>query len=472
MIILNEEQQAAFDGICNFIRTGNTVTEWVTLSGKAGTGKTVVLAKVVEAFPDILFTICAVAHKAKEELESRIHSRNIIATTVASLLGMRMDAETGIWSEDPYAESAPILGVQVLIVDEASMLSKEIVDLIMDKKPGNAAVIFAGDEGQIRPIRKWAKLDDLSPVFKGKNFYRLSVRVRQGEGNPILPASDIWWDMTKAKKPTFSNLQKPNRITEHGSIIYTGDLRQVIKYYKEEFLKAKSEQDPYKIKIVTYTNKNRERINQIVRELLFGNLRNEIEPGELMIMTNNYKTPFDGKGYFIHENSFTDLQNSREFAVVEAIPRTVRIQDNLYHYYSIVGTYTIKGEKHFCRLPVLAEESKEAWNNFVSEAFAAAKRIANRTERTAAFMRAWEYKDNTFAPVDYGYCITAHRAQGSTYEISIVNLTDMLNAPTNHQEIASLIYTGMTRASKTAVLVNKSFGYTLEDAKVEDDTDI
>jgi len=87
-------------------------------------------------------------------------------------------------------------------------------------------------------------------------------------------------------------------------------------------------------------------------------------------------------------------------------------------------------------------------------------------------MRAWEYKDNTFAPVDYGYCITAHRAQGSTYETSIVNLTDMLNAPTNHQEIASLIYTGMTRASKTAVLVNKSFGYTLEDAKVEDDTDI
>lgn len=51
--------------------------------------------------------------------------------------------------------------------------------------------------------------------------------------------------------------------------------------------------------------------------------------------------------------------------------------------------------------------------------------------------------------------------QGSTYDRVIVNLTDMLKAPINIQEQASLIYTGGTRARKEVVMVSKSFKNTL-----------
>ena len=463
MITLNEEQQKAYDSIAEFIRDGHTVTQWITLSGKAGTGKTLILSKLVEAFPNRIFTISAIAHKAKEELQSRITSNNVVATTVASLLGMKMNVETGEFKEDPYAEEVPISGVDVLFVDEASMIHKDILDMIMERKPGWAAVIFAGDEGQIRPIKKYSKIDELSPVFKGKNLLRLTTRVRQGEGNPILPASDYWWDATKAKRAIFSNLQRPNVITEKGSIIYTGDMKKVIAYYKDAFLEAKQTGNPYKIKIVTYTNKVRQKINSIVREMIFGRTADELEVGELMMMTNNFRSPFDGFGQFYGiPEALSSISNSREFAVVQAIERKVTIEDVSYNYYYVKGVYKVNSIETYCTLPILAKSDVDKWKDFVNKKFEAAKELRG-IERMNAFSIAREYADNTFAPVDYGYCITAHRAQGSTYEISIVNLTDMLKAPINHQEVASLIYTGMTRASNTAVMVNKEFTYTLKD---------
>lgn len=466
-IILRGKQIEAYDQILEFIGGDDKVSNYFTLSGKAGTGKTAVLAKVVEALPNRSFTIAAIAHKAKEELHSRIKSKNVSATTVASLLGMRMNLETGEFVLDRNIFEVPVDDIDILIVDECSMISKETLDMIMFRKPTYSAVIFAGDEGQIRPITRNSQINGISPTFETKFLVRLEERIRQGEGNPILEDSDYWWDQTKSLKPVYSNLQKNNKTNEVGSIIYTGRFEKVISYFEDYFKEAKNNKDPYVIKVVTYTNKARTIINGMIRNILFGHQSSEqyIEE-ELLMMLDAYKAPFDGKGEFGVKEPFTDVMNSIEFSILNITDNNVTIEEQNYSYYIIEGQYKTLEGKNILRIPVIKEFEVFRWKKFVDATFTHAKTLKGEA-KNYALQTAWYYA-GLFAKVDYGYCITAHRSQGSTYGISIVNLTDMLTAPINHQEIASLIYTGMTRAKNTAVMAHRNFVYSLPEKKEDE----
>lgn len=466
-ITLRGKQVEAYEQLIEFIESESRTGNFFTLSGKSGTGKSTVLAKVVEHFPGRIFTIAAISHKAKEELHSKIKSDNVEPTTVASLLGMRMNLETGEFLIDNFVDEVPIDGIDILIVDECSMISKEIVDMIMFRKPTYATVIFAGDEGQIRPIRKTSVLNDLSPTFETRFLFRLIERIRQGEGNPILEDSDYWWDQTKSMRPVYSNLQKQNKVNEIGGIYYTGKFDKVIKYFSHEFLKARDERDPYRIKVVTYTNRARTIINGMIRDILFPNNSHEqFLQDELLMMMDAYKAPFDGKGEFGVQEPFTNVMNSMEFSVLSIKDATVTIEELTYHYYIMKGMYTTLDGKKQCIIPVLKKEEQHRWDKFVSESFVYAKTLKGE-QKNYALQTAWYYA-RLFAKVDYGYCISAHRSQGSTYNMTIVNLTDMLTAPINHQEIASLIYTGMTRSRHTTIMVQRTFSYTLPEEKEDE----
>lgn len=57
-----------------------------------------------------------------------------------------------------------------------------------------------------------------------------------------------------------------------------------------------------------------------------------------------------------------------------------------------------------------------------------------------------------FANVNYGYAITTHKSQGSTYYNVFVDLVDMFNNP-NKDEMRRCIYTGITRASNAVYIL-------------------
>jgi ATP-dependent exoDNAse (exonuclease V) alpha subunit len=63
----------------------------------------------------------------------------------------------------------------------------------------------------------------------------------------------------------------------------------------------------------------------------------------------------------------------------------------------------------------------------------------------------WELK-NLFADVNYAYCLTIHKSQGSTFQNVFV---DVPNALTNRnvRERNQLLYVAMTRASKRLFLI-------------------
>lgn len=66
-----------------------------------------------------------------------------------------------------------------------------------------------------------------------------------------------------------------------------------------------------------------------------------------------------------------------------------------------------------------------------------------------------EYQSNVidcFAQLNYGYCITVHKSQGSTFKNVFIDMNDILDN-NNQNETSKCLYTAITRSSKTLYLL-------------------
>ena len=70
--------------------------------------------------------------------------------------------------------------------------------------------------------------------------------------------------------------------------------------------------------------------------------------------------------------------------------------------------------------------------------------------------KLWEYVYysliDPYADVSYGYCITTHKCQGSTYNNVYVDIGNILNCNKNNLDSLKCLYTAVTRASDTISL--------------------
>ena len=66
-------------------------------------------------------------------------------------------------------------------------------------------------------------------------------------------------------------------------------------------------------------------------------------------------------------------------------------------------------------------------------------------------IRLWEfYYENyidSIADIDYGYCITVHKSQGSTYSNIFIDIQDIIK--NNKNDVNECVYTAITRASNS-----------------------
>ncbi len=56
---------------------------------------------------------------------------------------------------------------------------------------------------------------------------------------------------------------------------------------------------------------------------------------------------------------------------------------------------------------------------------------------------------DVFAEINYGYCITSHKSQGSTYTNVFVDVSNILNFNRDPTDGMKCLYTSVTRASNT-----------------------
>jgi len=137
MVDLTKEQQ---DVVLALVK-GTSSQQVQTLGGYAGTGKSTVVTWLADTLPE--FAVCAYTGKAANVLRVK----GLTATTIHSLIYEPVRLPNG--ALEFHLKTPERMGCRGFIVDEASMVSREIYE---DLLSFNLPIIFVGDHGQLEPV--------------------------------------------------------------------------------------------------------------------------------------------------------------------------------------------------------------------------------------------------------------------------------------------------------------------------------
>lgn len=464
-ITYNKEQQSAIINAVSFLKTNTDPTQYYVIEGKAGTGKTTIAKEILKEFEDEQIYVAAVSHKAKGVIKNSFgeDTRGKKFFSIASLLGMEgiddNDTQTTkfqVGTKVPLLDNPPAL----LVIDEASMITEDVLKKIIDINSSLSRpfqMLFLGDIGQIQPIRDDQSefyithkdlLNKKSDIFNSKHKSKLITRVRQGEANPILPYADYFWENSQKENPELNPTQhivRNNQITDKGSLLFSNSeaevLNSVIKAVKNAVEKGLTNH----VKIVTYHVNEKTELNQKIHEALFGK-DSDYSNGDMLILNSSYDLP--DVNATMENSSEIQIKSIQDTDVDEFGVHTLYLETN--------GTaYTRTGnEQKDCVIQVVSRNDIGLYNQKLQELASYAKRQTNRALKKQAWSDFWEYKGR-YADVDFGYAITAHKSQGSTYDIVVVDEKDIMGTTaTSNQEKSELIYTALTRPRKTAIVIS------------------
>ena len=151
------------------------------LAGPAGAGKTTVLG-ILCAQPEIRsegLLLLAPTGKARVRMQELAKDSQVRAFTIAQFLYQngRYDGHTGryLLSERPRAT-----GFATVIVDEASMLTEDMLGALFDALQGVKRFIFVGDPSQLPPIGAGRPFVDIIVQLRPENYEAIFPRVAPG----------------------------------------------------------------------------------------------------------------------------------------------------------------------------------------------------------------------------------------------------------------------------------------------------
>lgn len=411
----------------------------LVIKGSAGCGKTFMVNELVKRFPTYGKIYCtAPTNKAVKVLRGKvdeIKGLEFLTTHQALKIKMFTDFKTGeaVFKPSFDRNKPPLRNISLLIVDEASMLNTVLLGYIEEYATRfNVKVIFIGDEKQINPVG-----EDNSPVFhKDYPEVELTEIVRQGKDNPVI-------DLSRNLEIIGSGNEKINIDSEerkHG-YMYSNDERQVI----ETLAHFNGTDD---LKFLCWTNKVADKINQKVRERIYGNPA-KLEIGESMIFNTPYK-----ETYIISDEIVINTLAIREKEFQFVIDKNGKVNPDFGEdpYYGKVKLkyYSINPQDEFDdSLIVVHEHSEVKFKSTIG------------LLRAKARIQDVDWVDvnkfiNTFADLKYNHAMTVHKSQGSTFKQTIVDIGNVkLNR--NKIELERLLYTAVTRTSELLVLYNAKF---------------
>jgi exodeoxyribonuclease V alpha subunit len=194
------------------------------ISGGPGTGKTTTLARLIgllheQAGSPPRIALAAPTGKAAARMGEALRQAGVAsaapATTLHRLLGMRADG-SGF-----YHHRERPLAVDVLVVDEASMIDLSLMAHLLDALPADARLILLGDRDQLAAVEAGAVFADLcaSPRladcvaalttsfrFAGAGgIGRLAECLRAGDGAGVFallqaPPDDLAWQAAAERR--------------------------------------------------------------------------------------------------------------------------------------------------------------------------------------------------------------------------------------------------------------------------------
>lgn len=408
---LNKEQQDGFMEVIKFMNNPNE--QFMDISGGAGTGKTYFISQVADGIlkhkskgnPLHTVTVTATTNKAAAVIsEAMPYVANDIGT-IYSFMNLRVSENfsTGTVSVVPTRNWIVHSGV-FLIIDECSMINKDLFKYLQKGLDNTCKVLFVGDKNQLAPVK-----ETISPIYTQN--YKTAHLVK-----PV----------RNAEQPALMDLCEQMRQTVlTGVFTPIKEVPGVIDFVDKEVLRGVLEreyasEDKNK-RVLSYTNKRVVQYNQFIREL-----RSYKEPYEVgEILSNNESAELPGKVHL-----YTDQ--------LVKVTRIVSDQEdnNIVPGHSI-RTVTLEVEDIMTSVPY----------NITSFASSSDRRdVLNHYASSKNWDRYFKIK-NQFPDLRAIASSTIHKAQGSTYDSVIVDLAD-IGTCTNKDQTARMQYVAMSRPKK------------------------
>lgn len=467
-ISLNEDQTLALDGLVQFALSKNE-EKYALLVGSAGTGKTFTVQqflKTVKATkPNLKIGFCAPTHAAVSVLGEMAKSSGVEPdklNTLASVLGLQpvIDEKTGVQTFKIPKDRDSYFLPDILVVDEASMIGTELWGHLQEAAiRSNSKILLMGDKIQLPPVGELA-----SPIFEDPQIlssYKLD-KVMRYDGDVMVSADAMRHQVEKIQAATdIDSIEKqsdadfPIFSSQDGQIITStgSNWEQAV---VAEFLTPEYKADPNHFKVVAYTNSRTRELNQKIRTAIHG--RSDLPeylPGDVAISLSTVK----GKDRYQND---ANLNTSENFVIESARSATDVLTG--YKVWQLSGhslSSTKDGEyTDIPKITVLASESKEKFRKDLQ----LLKQKAIKSRNGADWREYYGLKEK-YPNVDYGYAITAHRSQGSTFNKVAIDRnnfeirmghykrqTGFVAKKQALQEYYQLLYVALTRA-KAGVMI-------------------
>ncbi len=459
--ILNGDQRSAFGRLVKYVRDPNDRSVYV-LKGWAGTGKTFCISFFINYLLDELFedkswykiAVTGPTNKSVRVIKKStgIYNHRVSFLTIHKLLGLK-EKITGDgvqeFVNDP-TQPSKITKIKLLIIDEVSMLNDELFEQVI-KKRDDIKIICMGDPAQIPPVGKPDCIpfrEELAEQYDIKTI-ELKTVMRQKLDNPIISSSVLIRNNVAESDPGV----EPNTIVnENGEGIEFLNLnnpeqrKSISEIVARYFKTSEFEEDSEFAKIIAWRNKTVATMNSVVRRVIYGEERisEKILEGEKLIANNPYIVM--GTVVFNTNDEFT----VESFKIKTKKYRVEEAEENIKFYEASVWYYDDNDTRQVEVIEILHEDSEYEFNRLAN----ILKRIAiQKKGKDKSWINYYDFI-REFADVSYAYCITAHKSQGSTYEISVV-MEDDIDMNWDVVERNRIKYTSYTRAKKKLYVLKR-----------------
>lgn len=449
----NAQQIDALNEMDRFMKSNETS---MTLSGYAGTGKTSLMEMIAQKgkkqHRPVVF--CASTNKAAAVLNERVSKAGFKAATLNKVFGISVEVDSNSNTYNArnlvnVLKDADITSGTTVIIDEASMINEENYDILNNiAKQNSLKIIYVGDSAQLAPVNE----NKISKVFRnGEGKVITLTQVERTDDNAILK------EATELRNGNpLSGISSFNDKGEGVAYIspnHQDEINNVVAHYVKGL-----KHNPNYFRILAYTNKAVSAYNNQVRELL-GYISPTPNIGEPMTGYANWGYNWKTKSYrFINSESYkvskvgkahkiaTSL-NDGTAVTMEAIPLTLEDPVGNVDTFDFID---IKSNPSNLQAAIqLANEKKMLW--------AKAKHAVGRDAKAKIYQRI-NFIDNFLfvndniedsnhnllqaKTIDFGYAMTVHKSQGSTFTNVLMDDVDISRAGLNNSNTMEVIDLG------------------------------
>uniref|UniRef100_A0AAU8ML68 ATP dependent DNA helicase DDA n=1 Tax=Geladintestivirus 1 TaxID=3233133 RepID=A0AAU8ML68_9CAUD len=431
-----DDQKKAYNDLIDFINKPFSETDFKrALVGPAGTGKTYLVKALIENSSIVYSNIglSAPTHKACRVLQEAVGINYIKVNTLQSDLGLRLncDLEKFDYKHPNFDPRGKIkIGLyKIYMIDEASMINRGLLKFIERICIQNGCkIIYIGDDSQLAPVGETSAL-----AFSGVKTNKLTQVVRQGDDNPISELLELLRYDIKHKTFKFLEFISVNKYkfnSDNTKGFQVVNSRQFSDIVLNNFNDKEYTKNIELSKVIAYTNVQVNNWNNFIRH-------NIIKDSDISVLTKNDLIT----SYVTIVNVFNEavIKNSEDY-IVNDIVNYVHPKLNLKGF--MVKFTAIHGGRITKPLFIVDHTDSFTMQMYVkiANSLIDSAKSATATTRVTKWREYFNFKNSCLLltnivnssgkivfnrDLDYGFALTAHKSQGSTFSTALVDVNDI-----------------------------------------------